>query len=125
KRALVHIPQRTGRGLRVRLLAMVFPLSFHVSLMDDELRSSMMTRRRVVAAAVLMLGSAISASAQTKDDTRTQYPAALANSYAALSVGAVDYLFLPQQLQNGFRASSVDAPHLTVRVALFGHEINR
>jgi len=93
--------------------------------MDDELRSSMMTQRRVVVAAALMLGSALSASAQTKDDSRTQYPAVLANSYAALSVGAVDYLFLPQQLQNGFRASSVDAPHLTVRVALFGHEINR
>ena len=86
-----------------------------------------MTQRRVVVAAALMLVSALSASAaaQTKDDSRTQYPVVLANSYAGLSVGAVDYLFSPEQLQNGFRASSVDAPHLTVRVALFGHEVNR
>ncbi len=42
-----------------------------------------------------------------------------------MSVGVVDYLFTPQQLAPGMRAGSIETPHLTVRVALFGHEFNR
>jgi Lipid A 3-O-deacylase (PagL) len=64
-------------------------------------------------------------AAQSANDTRTQYPRLLANSYASLSVGAVDYLFTPHQLQPGFRVGSIDTPHLTARVVLFGHEFNR
>ena len=63
--------------------------------------------------------------AQSADDTRTQYPRLLANSYASLSIGAVDYLFTSHQLQPGFRVGSIDTPHLTARVVLFGHEFNR
>ena len=74
--------------------------------------------------AVVLIGPA-PASAQSSGDTRTQYPAMLANSYASLSVGAVDYLFTPRQLQQGFRVESIETPHLTVRVVLFGHEFNR
>jgi len=80
---------------------------------------------RVLLALAALLIVASPASAQSADDTRTQYPALLANSYASMSVGAVDYLFTPQQLQPGFRVESIDTPHLTVRVVLFGHEFNR
>ena len=64
-------------------------------------------------------------AAQSANDTRTQYPRLLANSYASLSIGAVDYLFTSHQLQPGFRVGSIDTPHLTARVVLFGHEFNR
>src|SRR5258705_6546468 len=64
-------------------------------------------------------------AAQSANDTRAQYPRLLANSYASLSIGAVDYLFTPHQLQPGFRVGSIDTPHLTARVVLFGHEFNR
>jgi len=63
--------------------------------------------------------------AQAKEDTRTQYPAALANSYFSINVGAVDYLFSPKQLQPGFTTTSIETPHLTVRVVLFGHQFTR
>ena len=42
-----------------------------------------------------------------------------------MSAGAVDYLFTLQQLQHGFRVDSIDTPHLTVRVLLFGHQFKR
>src|SRR5258705_6666884 len=72
-----------------------------------------------------LLVSAAPVRAQSAGDTRTQYPAALVNSFASMSVGVVDYLFTPQQLAPGMRAGSIETPHLTVRVALFGHEFNR
>jgi hypothetical protein len=65
------------------------------------------------------------AIAQTTEDTRTQYPAALANSYISVNVGAVDYLFSAEQLQAGFSTSAVETPHLTVRVVLFGHQFTK
>jgi opacity protein-like surface antigen len=74
---------------------------------------------------MVMLSAAAAASAQSVPDPRAQYPAILANSYAGISVGAVDYLFSDAQLQQGFYSRSIDTPHLTVRVALFGHELNR
>lgn len=69
--------------------------------------------------------STVHAQATTDTDTRTQYPALLRDSYASLNVGIVDYLFSARQLQPGFDAAAIDTPHLTVRVALFGHEFNR
>ncbi len=75
---------------------------------------------------VAMVGHARALRAQQPDeDARTQYPRLLIDSYASLSVGAVDYLFSPRLLQPGFQVATVDTPHLTVRVALFGHEFNR
>jgi hypothetical protein len=76
-------------------------------------------------AVFFLAAAAMPVEAQDTADTRTQYPALLANSYASFSVGAVDYLFSAAQLQNGVRAGSIDTPHLTARIALFGHQFNR
>ena len=73
---------------------------------------------------MLILASSVAAQS-TSTDPRAQYPALLANSYVSFNVGAVDYLFSPQQLQPGFSTGTIDTPHVTVRVALFGHEFNR
>ena len=58
----------------------------------------------------LLLCPCASAFAQGSDDTRTQYPRLLQNSYIAINVGAVDQPFSQQQLQPGFRAASIDVP---------------
>src|SRR5439155_1016650 len=55
-----------------------------------------------------------------REDTRTQYPAFLANSYFAVSLGSIHYGFSGRQLQPGFQAEAVDVPHAAARVALFG-----
>lgn len=69
------------------------------------------------------MSAATCASAQeaTSEDTRTQYPAFLANSYFGVNVGSMGYLFSGRQLEPGFQAESVDVPRLAVRVDLFGH----
>jgi len=59
------------------------------------------------------------------EDTRTQYPAFLAHSYFAVSLGSVDYAFGARQLEPGFTAARVEVPHAAARVALFGLEFNR
>jgi hypothetical protein len=60
-----------------------------------------------------------------REDTRTQYPAFLADSYFAVSLGSIDYGFSGRQLEPGFQAEAVDVPPAAARVALFGHEFNR
>ena len=67
------------------------------------------------------------ASAQEPDpeDSRTQYPPFLANSYFAIDVGRIGYLFSAQQLEPGFQAESVDVPRLAVRFDLFGHRFTK
>jgi opacity protein-like surface antigen len=57
------------------------------------------------------------------DDTRTQYPAFLTNSYFAVNIGRMGNLFSEDQLEPGFQAQSVDIPRLAVRIDLFGHHI--
>ena len=64
------------------------------------------------------------ASGQTSEDTRTQYPALLQNSYVTISAGAVNQPFSQDQLQPGFRAGSIGVPRAAVRAVLFGHEFN-
>ena len=59
------------------------------------------------------------------EDTRTQYPPFLANSYFTLDVGRIGYVFSGDQLEPGFRAASVDVPGLAVRVDLFGHHFTK
>jgi opacity protein-like surface antigen len=81
--------------------------------------------RLFLAAGVLILCAGASALAQTADDTRTQFPAVLRNSYFSINIGHLDYPFSQQQLQPGFRAATLDIPHAAVRVLLFGHEFNR
>src|SRR3954463_14190497 len=64
--------------------------------------------------------------AETVDeDTRTQYPAFLANSYFSVNVGYIDYAFSDRQLEPGFHVASVGVPHVAARVAVFGHEFGR
>src|SRR5262249_2114071 len=72
-------------------------------------------------AMIVCVTTCVSAQETPYQDTRTQYPAALANSYFTFNVGSIRYLFTGQQLGPGFRAESVDVPHLGVRVDLFGH----
>jgi opacity protein-like surface antigen len=83
--------------------------------------------RRVVFTGALIVCVATCASAQqeTSDDTRTQYPAFLTNSYFAINVGRMGNLFSWDQLQPGFQAGSVDIPRLAVRVDLLGHHFSK
>jgi opacity protein-like surface antigen len=79
-------------------------------------------RRSIAFTGALIVCLAACASAQeTSEDTRTQYPAFLTNSYFAVNVGRMGNLFSGDQLQPGFQAGSVDIPRLAVRVDLFGH----
>jgi hypothetical protein len=66
-----------------------------------------------------------SAQEAVPDDTRTQYPPFLANSYFTFDVGRIGYVFSGDQLEPGFRAASVDVPSLAVRFDLFGHHFTK
>jgi len=59
------------------------------------------------------------------EDTRTQLPAAMRNSYFSVNVAYVDQPFSQEQLAPGFHAGSVHVPPMAVRLILFGHEFNR
>jgi hypothetical protein len=63
--------------------------------------------------------------APPRQDTRTQYPAFLVDSYVGLTIGFLDDPFSQAQLEAGFHAGSVASPHLAARVAVFGHEFGR
>jgi Lipid A 3-O-deacylase (PagL) len=80
---------------------------------------------RLRAAVLFLVCAARSATAQPSDDTRTQYPRLLQDSYITINVGAIDQPFSQAQLQPGFRAAAIDVPRVDVRVVLFGHEFNR
>jgi len=82
-------------------------------------------RRRTAAAALLLLCVTRTAAAQPSEDTRTQYPRLLQNSYISINVGAIDQPFSQAQLEPGFRATSIEVPRVDVRVMLIGHEFNR
>jgi hypothetical protein len=60
-----------------------------------------------------------------RPDTRTQYPALLRNSYVSLHVGYIDYPFSARQLESGFQAGAIGIPHVSVQLALFGHQFTR
>ena len=81
--------------------------------------------RRLAATGLLLLWMSCPGFAQSTDDTRTQYPRALQNSYITINVGAIDQPFSQQQLQAGFHAQSIEVPPVDVRVMLLGHEFNR
>jgi hypothetical protein len=59
------------------------------------------------------------------EDTRTQYPGFLLDSYFQVSVGDIRYDFSRRQLQPGIDIESVETPPIAARVVLFGHEFNR
>jgi lipid A 3-O-deacylase PagL len=75
----------------------------------------------------LLVCAVTCASAQdpTADDTRTQYPAFLANSYFTFTVGSIGYLFSTTQLEPGVSAESIEKPRLAVRADLFGHHFTK
>jgi hypothetical protein len=81
--------------------------------------------RRFASAGLLLLCMRHAAFAQSKEDTRTQYPRLLQNSYITMNVGWIDQPFSQVQLQPGFRAASIHVPPVDVRVMLIGHEFNR
>jgi hypothetical protein len=87
--------------------------------------SRLQARRRASIAALLFVYAAPSAFSQPANDTRTQYPRLLQDSYITMNVGAIDQPFSQAQLQPGFHAASIDVPRVDVRVVLFGHEFNR
>ena len=64
------------------------------------------------------------AAAPVHEDTRTQYPAFLANSYLSVTLGYIGYAFSDRQLEPGFHAASIGVPHVAARVAVFGHEFS-
>ena len=76
-------------------------------------------------ALIVCVATCASAQEPTSEDTRTQYPAFLTDSYFSLNVGSMRYLFSGQQLEPGFQAESIDIPHLAVRVDLFGHRFTK
>jgi hypothetical protein len=81
--------------------------------------------KRRTAAAAFLLCAAAPAIAQPSEDTRTQYPRLLQNSFISINVGAIDQPFSQAQLEPGFHAASIEVPRADVRVMLIGHEFNR
>ncbi len=58
-------------------------------------------------------------------DRRSQYPAALTNSFTGVSIGYINYPFSDRQLEPGYNAESIHVPHIAVRIILYGHEFNK
>lgn len=86
-------------------------------------------RRRCSALAMCLLALASPVLAQDQppstvisDDTRTQYPALLVNSYFSINVGRLDYAFSTNQLEPGFATATIQIPRLAVRAVLIGHQ---
>src|SRR5882762_7778507 len=93
---------------RPRLLPRVRPPWIRARNQRLPVRAHALTPRpRLLAAGALAVFSQVSALAQGPDDTRTQYPALLQNSYITISVGAVDQSFSQEQIQPGFHAGAI------------------
>ena len=77
----------------------------------------------------LLCNIAMAAAAQPpsppSDDTRTQYPRLLQDSYISGDIGWFDVAFSAKQLEGGVRAAGVSTPHVAARVVVFGHEFNQ
>ena len=78
-----------------------------------------------VAAMIFCAATCAAAQEPSDEDTSTQYPSFLANSYFTFDVGKIGYLFSSNQLEPGFTVESVDVPHLAVRVDFFGHRFTK
>lgn len=73
----------------------------------------------------VVTGASAQQSALPVDDTRTQYPPFLTNSYFTLNVGYIRSDLSTQQLEMRYRAEGIEFPHWGVRVGLFGHEFSK
>ena len=86
------------------------------------------TRRRLLLAVLCFLAAAPSGRAQdpapaaAQEDTRTQYPRLLVNSYFSINIGRIDYPFTTAQLEPGFTTATIDIPRIAVRAVLIGHQ---
>jgi hypothetical protein len=85
-------------------------------------------RLRSVITGTLMMCLAAGAAAQepapapaASEDTRTQFPAFMRDSYISLRGGWIGYLFSDTQLEPGFQAESIEKPRPAVRLDFFGH----
>ncbi len=88
--------------------------------------------QQIALAGTLVVCLSAAASAQeapvptpAAEDTRTQFPAFMTNSYFTFTVGSIGYLFTGAQLEPGFQAASVDKPRLAVRADFFGHHFTK
>jgi hypothetical protein len=90
-----------------------------------------LSRLRSAFTGMLMLCLAAGAAAQEAqpappaDDTRTQFPAFMRDSYVSLRVGYIGYLFTATQLEPGFVAASIERPRPAVRLDFFGHHFTK
>ena len=69
----------------------------------------------------MCLAGSVSAQNADSDDTRTQYPTFMRDSYFTIRGGSIGYLFSPIQLEPGFQAESIEKPRPAVRIDFFGH----
>ncbi|MGN6164213.1 MAG: acyloxyacyl hydrolase [Flavisolibacter sp.] len=58
-------------------------------------------------------------------DSRTQYPSFLSNSYFNVNIGYINYPFSSAQLEPGYNVGSVKVPHVAARIVLLGHQFNK
>jgi hypothetical protein len=79
----------------------------------------------LTAALIVCVATSASAQAPAAEDTRTQYPSFLTNSYFSFNIGSIGYLFTGRQLEPGFEAESITKPRPAVRVDFFGHRFNK
>ena len=85
----------------------------------------MKARHAVIAAVVVCFAASASAQESSGEDTRTQYPVFMRNSYFSLNVGSIGYLFSGTQLEPGFQAESIDKARIAVRADFFGHRFTK
>ena len=62
---------------------------------------------------------------ETGADPRAQYPGFMVNSYISVGIGYIDYRLTNRQLEPGFKAGSIDIPHLAARLVLLGHQFSQ
>jgi len=95
---------------------------------DIAVRRVLVLASSIVATLLLTLNTPSLAFAQDappaadSQDTRTQYPLLLRNTYFNINIGYLDYPFTQQQLDPGFTAESIDIPRIAVRAVLIGHQ---
>ena len=58
-------------------------------------------------------------------DTRTQYPGFLKNSYFNFNFGYINFPFSFKQLEPGYQAQSITNHHFGMRLIFFGHQFNK
>jgi hypothetical protein len=68
-----------------------------------------------------LAGQSIHTAAQ---DSRAQYPWLLKKAWFGVNMGYIDYPFTNAHLTAGYKAASVQVPHLALRLTLLGYQFN-